>query len=60
MVGDLVNWWLGNGDNNNLTVKVLSEPETRQVTTQGIMDWDVVSIMVNHKVSMGSGELALL
>ena len=61
MVGDLVNRWLVNRDNNkNLTAKVLSELETQQVSTQGIMDWDVVSTTVNKKVSIGLGGHAFL
>ena len=39
---------------------MLSESGTRQVSTVGIMDCDVFLTTVNQKLSIGSGELALL
>ena len=59
MVGHLGQWWPVNRKNNSTAI-VLSELETWWVSMQGIVGRDVFSEMVNQKVSLGSGEIALL
>ena len=41
---------------DNSTITVLSELVTQQVSMETIMGWDVVSTIVNQKVSKGLGK----